>query len=121
MFTTVKAPLDWYHDGIHPVAGNRLFSYYTNTDGSINIYTRGVDRVSRNYSDNSTILNYLTQSGAFLGADNLWTGMQDKLTAYVKDHGGNATKVKADKYRPDYTKIANYIKGKADISTLGCH
>ncbi|MBW7675939.1 hypothetical protein [Chryseobacterium chendengshani] len=121
MFTTVKAPLDPDHDGIHPVAGNRLFSYFTNPDGSINIYTRGVDRVSRNYSNNSTILNSLIQGGAFAGADKLWTDMQDKLKNYIDTNGGSASKVTPVKYRPDYTKIVNYIKGNATISTLGCH
>lgn len=123
MFSTVKAPLDWYHDGVHPVAGNRLFSYYTANDGSIYIYTRGVDRVSHNYSDKALILNHLMESTAFMGADNLWDDMQDKLKAYIDIHGGSSTKIPAVKYRPNYNKIKNYIKGDPNtpLSSLGCH
>jgi len=122
MFTTVKAPLDWSHDGIHPVAGNRLFSYYMDpNDNAMYIYTRGVDRVSHNYSDNSIVLNYLIQTGAFLGADKLWNSMQDKLSEYVIARGGSADKVTAVRYRPNYIKVMNYIKGNAALSSLGCN
>lgn len=121
IFSTVKAPLDWYHDGVHPVAGNRAFSFYTNPDGSITIYTRGVDRVSHNYSDTTSILNHLIETGAFLGADILWSGMQEKLKLYIDTHGGSANIVQSKKYRPDYNKIKNFIKGNAPLSSLGCH
>ena len=122
IFSTIKAPLDWYHDGIHPVAGNRAFSYYTNpVDGSITIYTRGVDRVSKNYSDDGAIINHLIESGAFVGADNLWTGMQDELSKFIDDNGGKASKVAAITYRPKYQKIKDYISGKIPISSLNCN
>lgn len=122
IFSTVKAPLDWYHDGIHPVAGNRAFSYYKNpADGSITIYTRGVDRVSKNYSDDGAIINHLIESGAFIGADNLWDGMQDKLSKFIEDNGGHASKVAAIKYRPKYQKIKDYISGKIPNSSLNCN
>ncbi|RNA62648.1 hypothetical protein D1631_12230 [Chryseobacterium nematophagum] len=121
IFTTVKTPLDWSHDGIHPVAGNRLFSYYIDpNDNSMYIYTRGVDRVSRNYSDNSSVLNYLIQTGAFLGADKLWSSMQEKLSKFIINNGGSANKIKSTTYRPNYTKIKNYIKGNSSLSSLGC-
>jgi hypothetical protein len=122
IFSTVKAPLDWYHDGIHPVAGNRAFSYYTNpNDGSITIYTRGVDRVSHNYSNTATVINHLIESAAFKGADQLWEAMQTKLSNFVISHGGQATKVAPIKYRPKYTKIKDYIKGEIPISSLNCN
>lgn len=122
IFSTVKAPLDWYHDGIHPVAGNRAFSYYTNpNDGSITIYTRGVDRVSRNYSDKEVILNHLIEYAAFSGADNLWEDMQEKLKKHVEDNGGQASIVTPVKYRPKYSEIKDYVKGKLPISSLGCN
>ena len=122
VFTTVKAPLSWGYDGVHPVAGNRFFSYYTDpNDGSITIYTRGVDRVSHNYSDNSVILNYSIESLAFSGADNLWYNMQDKLSKHVKNNGGQAEIVNSVKYRPNYNKIKNYLKGNAPLSSLGCN
>ena len=122
IFSTVKAPLDWYHDGIHPVAGNRAFSYYTNpNDGSITIYTRGVDRVSRNYSDKAAIINHIIESLAFNGADNLWEDMQEKLKKHIVDNGGQADIVPAVKYRPKYSKIKDYVKGKLPISSLSCN
>lgn len=122
IFSTVKAPLDWYHDGVHPVAGNRAFSYYTNpNDGSITIYTRGIDRVSHNYSDKAAVANHIIESLAFTGADNLWDDMQNKLSAYIISKGGQAIKEQAVKYRPKYAKIKDYIKGKTPISSLNCN
>lgn len=122
MFSTVKAPLDWYHDGVYPVAGNRLFSYYIDpTDNAMYIYTRGVDRVSHNFSNTAIVTNHILESMAFKGADNLWEDMQDKLSNYVSTHGGAANKVTAVKYRPRYSKIKDYIKGKIPISSLGCN
>lgn len=126
VFSTVEAPKGWSYDGIHPVAGNRFFSYYTNpNDGSITIYTRGVDRISTNVVDQGSninnVVNYLQESTAFYLADQLWKGMQDKLSAYVNSNGGNANKVSETTYRPVYTKIKNYIKGNAPLSSLGCN
>lgn len=121
IFTTIKAPLAWSYDGIHPVAGNRKFSYYTDpNDGSITIYTRGVDRLSNINSNNTPLLNFLIESTAFWAADQLWTGMQEKLSNYVNSHGGNSTKVTPEKFRPKYEGIDDYLKGKSLITSFGC-
>ncbi len=121
IFTTIKAPLSWGYDGIHPVAGNRKFSYYTDpNDGSITIYTRGVDRLSSINSNDTPLLNFLMESYAFSSADDLWSDMQTKLSAYINLHGGSSTKVTPEKFRPKYEGIENYLKGKTSISTIGC-
>lgn len=122
IFTTMKAPLGWSYDGIHPVAGNRKFSLFRDdNDGSYTIYTRGVDRFS-SVADNSTpLINYLMESSAFLGADELWSGMQNKLSAFINNNGGNASPVTAVKYRPSYNKIKAFLKNQVPLSSLGCH
>lgn len=66
-------------------------------------------------------MNHIIETGAFLGADNLWEDMQNKLSNYVSTHGGSASKVQAIKYRPKYDKIKDYIKGKIPISSLSCN
>ncbi|WP_241280135.1 hypothetical protein [Chryseobacterium cucumeris] len=122
VFSTIKAPMSMGYDGIHPVAGNRLFGYYVNpSDNTMYIYTRGVDRVSQVATNSPNLANYLIETSAFFGADQLWKGMQDKLSKYINDRGGNASKLPEKTYRPNYTKIRNYLKGKAPLSSLGCN
>lgn len=85
------------------------------------IYTRGVDRVSKKVTDSPNLANYLMESTAFYGADQLWKGMQYQLSAYINQRGGNAIKVPEVTYRPKYSKIRDYLKGKAPISSLDCN
>lgn len=103
------------------MAGNRKFSYYTDpNDGSITIYTRGVDRLSNINSNDTPLLNFLSESFAFSAADDLWEDMQTKLSNYVNSHGGNSTKVTPEKFRPKYEGIEDYLKGKSLLNSLGC-
>ena len=120
IFSTIKAPLGWSYDGIHPVSGNRAFSYYM--EGStMYIYTRGVDRTSYINNDKTPVINAIMESVAFKGADELWTGMQNKLSAYVNNRGGSSNPVTPVKYRPNYEKIKNYLKGQIPLSSVGCN
>lgn len=120
IFSTIKAPLGWSYDGIHPVSGNRVFSYYM--DGStMYIYTRGVDRTSYINNDNTPKINYIMESVAFAGADRLWSGMQDKLSAYVNNKGGSSIPITPIKYRPNYEAIKKYLKGQIPLSSVGCN
>lgn len=122
VFSTIKAPLSMGYDGIHPVSGNRLFGYYVDpNDNTMYIYTRRVDRVSQVATSFPNLANYLIEVSAFTGADNLWKGMQNKLTKYINDRGGNANKIPETTYRPNYSKVRNYLKGNALLSSLGCH
>ena len=125
VFSTIEAPKGWWHDGIHPVAGNRVFSYNIDSNGIMTIYTRGVDRISTNVVDPGSninnIVNYTAESTALYLADQLWEGMQEKLSKHINDNGGSASKISIDPYRPAYSKIRNYIKGNAPITSLGCN
>lgn len=121
IFSTMQAPLSWSYDGIHPVAGNRVFSYYTNpNDGSITIYTRGVDRFSVVEEDDTPIINLIMETGAFAVADGLWSDMQDKLALHINTNGGNAAPVQPIKNRPNYEGIRKYLRGEVPKSSLGC-
>ncbi|QQV02280.1 MULTISPECIES: hypothetical protein [Chryseobacterium] len=124
IFTTIKAPFGYAYDGIHPVTGNRVFSYHIDNNGQMTIYTRGVDRMSKKAPFNtpiSAIANYAAESAAFAGADALWNNMQKKLSKHINDNGGNASVVEAKKYRPNYSKVKDYLKNKATIQSLGCN
>ncbi|PWN58583.1 hypothetical protein [Chryseobacterium viscerum] len=122
VFSTIKAPMSMAYDGIHPVAGNRLFGYYISpNDNTMYIYTRGVDRVSKIATDSPNLANYIIENSAFFGADQLWKGMQDKLSKYINARGGSANKLPEKTYRPNYTKVKDYLKGKAPLSSLGCN
>jgi hypothetical protein len=119
IFTTIKAPITL--DGLHPVSGNRLFGYSVDSNGFMYLYTRGVDRFTK-LIGNST-LTYLTENFAFSKADELWKGMQTKLENYINSpqNGGLANKLESKTYRPAYSKIKDYLKNKAPLSSLGCH
>ncbi|WP_288435828.1 hypothetical protein [uncultured Chryseobacterium sp.] len=122
IFSTIKAPMSMAYDGIHPVAGNRLFGYYVDpNNNTMYIYTRGVDRVSKIATDSPNLANYIIENSAFYGADQLWKGMQDKLSKYINAKGGSANKLPETTYRPNYTKVKDYLKGKAPLSSLGCN
>ncbi|MCX8533885.1 hypothetical protein [Chryseobacterium luquanense] len=122
VFSTIKAPMSNGYDGVHPVAGNRLFGYYIDpNDSTMYLYTRGVDRVSQVATSSPNLANYLIVASAFYGADQLWTGMQSKVSKYINDNGGSANSLPAKTYRPNYTKVRNYLKGKAAITSLGCN
>ena len=112
--------MTWSYDGIHPVAGNRVFSFHW--DGTnMTVYTRGVDRLANIWDEDTETINFLMESAAFKGADNLWHGMQFKLENYVNNHGGNATVLPSVRNRPNYEKIKKYLKNQAPLSSLGCN
>ncbi|SUX43565.1 hypothetical protein [Chryseobacterium indoltheticum] len=124
IFTTIKAPFGYAYDGVHPVTGNRIFSYHIDNNGRMIIYTRGVDRVTKKAPFNSSIsaiVNYAAESAAFSGADNLWEKMQEKLSKHINDNGGNASIIEAKKYRPNYNKVKSYLKNQATLQSLGCN
>lgn len=124
IFTTIKAPFGYAYDGVHPVTGNRVFSYHIDNNGRMIIYTRGVDRVTKKAPFNSSIsaiVNYAAESAAFSGADNLWEKMQEKLSKHINDNGGNASIIEAKKYRPNYSKVKSYLKNQATLQSLGCN
>jgi len=119
VFTTVKAPIKL--DGIHPVSGHRLFGYWVDNNGFMYLFTRGVDRFTKPVPNNT--LNYLIESLAFSQADKLWNSMQTKIVDFVNNplNGGLANKLEPVTYRPAYMKIRNYLKGTANIQSLGCN
>lgn len=120
IFSTIKAPQGWSYDGVHPVSGNRAFSYYM--DGTtMYIYTRGVDRTSKINDQKTPIINYIMEAIAFSAADDLWTEMQNKLSKYVNDREGSSNVITPVKYRPNYDGIKNYLKGKIPLSSVGCN
>lgn len=85
------------------------------------IFTRGVDRFT-NHIPGAT-LSYLVEGYAFSQADNLWKSMQNNVVDFVNHpaNGGLANKLTPVTYRPAYSKIKKYLKGKVTIQSLGCH
>ena len=105
IFSTVKAPFfentegDGGNDGYHPVSGNRQFGFTLHPNGSMEIYTRGVDRFlsptagpfSSSYALEE-LAGYLLEKAAFTGADALWDSFQNGIKDYVTNpiRGGQA-------------------------------
>jgi hypothetical protein len=117
-FSTIKCPADFEH----PVSGNREFAIKQLPDGSYEIYTSGVDRITSVTDD---IVRFILETGAdynpyFESADKLWKSFQDNVLEYVNQTGGSATL--PDKrnrgsilYYPD---IKDYIDGKITLTEL---
>jgi hypothetical protein len=124
-FTTIEVP--W--DGTHPVSGHRAFGYYTDVNGKMVIYTRGVDRYSfgtHMLGNTGATLEAASQLAAFSSADAKWQSFQQKIANFVNQGQGNglngASNVNVpEKYRPDWNKVKNVLNGTQPISTLGCN
>jgi hypothetical protein len=77
-FSTVWTHRDWSH----PVSGNRQFGYITDAGAHV-FFTRGADR--------TTLMQYeIGDAMVFIGADNLWSSLQEGLARFVNNHGGVA-------------------------------
>ena len=69
---TMEAP----YDNSHPVSGTRQFGIEQNTNGSYNIYVRGIDRFQSNLQEN--VAYAIRLGNPFFDADNLWESFQEK-------------------------------------------
>jgi len=114
-FMTMEAPFD----NSHPVSGTRQFGIEQNTNGSHNIYVRGVDRFTSNLQEN---VSYAISLGnPFFGADNLWESFQEKTKNFVNQNDGGSTTVTPVHNRPDWNKVKDVLEGRRPISDLGCN
>ena len=124
-FTTVEVP--W--DGTHPVSGHRAFGYYTDINGKMVIYTRGVDRYSfgtHMLGNTGATLEATSQLAAFAAADSKWQNFQQKIANFVNQGQGNgfngvSNTNTPEKYRPDWNKVKNVLNGTLPKSSLGCN
>lgn len=123
-FSTITAP--W--DGSHPVSGNRAFGYYTDVNGNMVIYTRGIDRLTDGtymYGPNGILAEAAQQAVAFSQADSKWSNFQTKIKNFINsgqstNNNGNSIVNIPVKYRPNWSKVKNVLKGTRPISDLGC-
>lgn len=126
IFSTINVP--W--DGTHPVSGNRAFGYYTDINGKMVIYTRGVDRLTDGtYMDgpNGMAIEVVQQGIAFSQADSKWSNFQNKIRDFVNNeqfpsiYNGSSVVNTPVKYRPNWAKVKDVLKGIRPISDLGCN
>jgi len=131
IFSTVKAPhFPITSDGLHPVSGNRQFGYLINSDGHMEIYTRGVDRFlvpTAGYFSSSyqaeKLAGYLLEKLAFNGADDLWESFQQRISEFAKDpqNGGSALINIPIKKRPKANnELKNALKSYQAINYIPC-
>ena len=126
IFTTIKAP--W--DGSHPVGGNRVFGYYTDVNGNMVIYTRGVDRYTLGSSTlgiGGIAVEMASQEIAFGKADEKWRNFQNKIKNFVNNgqqqpsNNGQSVVNTPVKYRPNWNKVKAVLNGTRPMSDLGCN
>ncbi|MBE9489404.1 MAG: hypothetical protein IMY67_03840, partial [Bacteroidetes bacterium] len=113
-FMTIEAP----YDNSHPVTGTRQFGIEQNTDGSYNIYVRGVDRFS-SYIQGAVADLFLSDPFAF--ADDLWESFQEKTNTFINANGGLSLINTPIHNRPDWGKVKDVLQGNRPISDLGCN
>jgi len=113
VFSTLEAP--FWDDGVHPVTGNRQFGWRINNDGSLEIYTKGADRMSKWH------LNLLDGLG-FAGADALWISFRNKVAAFVNNNGGFAnTSIQPTRWRPDWAAVKGMLISVSPITSIPCN
>jgi hypothetical protein len=128
IFSTVKAPMLPGFDGYHPVSGNRQFGYKILSNGSMEIYIKGVDRFlfpafGPNNSGIGSLLGYLMEKIAFYAADNLWEGFQMAIKSYVEQpsHQGSATIVNPSLLRPKINQqLIEILRSNNKIEYVPC-
>lgn len=124
IFSTIKSPWGFFTqglDGPHPVSGNRKFGLTKNSNGSYTMYTRGVDRFQS--QSEALVAAAINNGNPFAGADNLWTSFQQGVKNYIQNNSyGNTVTINTPvKWRPNWTKVKNVLKGTTPITSLGCN
>jgi hypothetical protein len=114
-FMTMEAP----YDNSHPVSGTRQFGIEQNTNGSYNIYVRGIDRFQSNLQEN--VAYAIRLGNPFFDADNLWESFQEKTKTFINQNGGVSTKLTPIHNRPDWNAVKDVLEGRKPISDLGCN
>lgn len=133
IFSTVKTPNLPGFDGYHPVSGNRQFGYNILSNGSMEIYVKGVDRFltaeiiggSINPAESRTekLLLYLMEYLAFNAADQLWESFQEGVKSYVEEptQQGIATVVDPILLRPQISQsIIEALRSANKIEYIPC-
>lgn len=125
IFTTITDP--WNNE--HPVSGNRAFGYYTDLNGNMVVYTRGVDRLTHGtykYGLSGLNLEMSQELIAFNAADAKWTNFQNKIKDFINSgqsstgNNGQSIVNTPIKNRPNWSKVQQVLMGQRPVSDLGC-
>lgn len=109
-YSRISSPLD----NNHPVSGNREFGIFANPGGSgYTFYTMGVDRTTDFFFGLGNTFNT-----GFNAADNLWKHVQQKMTSYVNNNGGQAFVHTPIKARPKWEMVKKYLMGQITFTRL---
>jgi hypothetical protein len=131
IFSTIKAPMLPGFDGFHPVSGNRQFGYKLLSNGSLEIYTKGVDRFLFPTLPGGDpfavridkLVGYLAEGVAFNGADNLWFSFMEGIKIFVEqpNYQGNANINSPIKHRPDvFQQFVEIFRSNNPITKVPC-
>lgn len=109
IYSTIMSPLDH----MHPVSGNREFGITQNANGTYTFYISGVDR-------SSDLLFAIVNSAStsFQVADNLWKNVRDKMTKFINDNGGSASRGETRRAQPKWDEVKKYLKGLISFAQL---
>ncbi|WP_207422820.1 hypothetical protein [Desertivirga brevis] len=111
-FSTLETPLDYEH----PVAGNREFGVFKNSNSEeFTFYIMGVDRTW----DWQFALGNMGHAG-FDAADNLWRNVQENMIKFINNSGGQASYYSQHEIisRPQWADVQEYIFGQITLEEL---
>ncbi len=108
--STIRTPID----GAHPVSGNRQWGFESLSNGTLNFYIKGADRLTTGRHE---IFQYVTGI-PFAQADQLWESYQQKVSAFVNLNGGKAVVGGTLKERPNYDMLKAYFDGTITLEQL---
>lgn len=111
VFTTVEDKFIG-GDGYHPVSGNRMFGY-TIENGKYIYFTKGSDNAWASISVISTLISYN-------GGAALWEDFQEKVCAFVNQHGGICSVETPDRRKPSEYLVVALLKGNIPITKIPC-
>jgi hypothetical protein len=124
-FTTIEVPwgFDEGEDGIHPVSGNREFSIVQNPNGSYTFFTRAADRMTDSF-DSTIAENGTIFGNPFENPDSLWNSLKSEVHTFVQNNNGSSVAPSSNDnkiWRPNWSKVRQYLRGEVSISELGCN
>jgi hypothetical protein len=109
IFTTVALPKT--SDGTHPVSGNRQFSMYVDSNGKLQFFIKGADRVTDPFVGNSYFLFWY----GINQADLLWQRTINNVANLIKSLGGCANNKPPIKLRPNWKKTYECWQKSKDL------
>ena len=116
--STIRSP----QNGSQPFSGNRQWGWVINQNGDLELFTRAVDVAKIN-----NLLNVLglanedcQQDTYYNIAEATWENMQQEISQWINDNGGQANVIPKTAIRVDRKKIEELLTSNEAINEINC-